>query len=457
MGIKTLFFFVLTGIITFSCKKDEEAHPDIRSIEGDFYVSPTGNDSDPGTKDAPWRTLQKAAESVNPGQVVVVKEGMYDEYITISGNGSSENDRVIFFSETLYGAACLGFKISGSYVKIDGFTVEADGVKNWTGIYIDKASYVDVINCFIKECPMGGIRSAGTENNRFIDNKIVHNGQYGISLIGSNGLIEGNEISSTVQYHPKGNEPGFTGADADGLRIFGAYNIIRGNAVKNIADPEDSGNIDPHSDCIQTWDGESQGRPVMTNTVIEGNFFSVNHPSGKGIMISALNGNACHDLMIKNNIIEFRDIGISAYNGEYYNIFVYNNVFKAKIEDASWGTSVSFKNIENYALINNVTVDCHPEHRHIKEGSGTVDYNIAWNSDGSVPVLVPAIQANEQRGVNPEFVLYTGGYGENDYHLLSGSPLINKALTLEEVSDDFDLVSRPQGDGYDIGPFEYVQ
>ncbi len=456
--INLLFFKILfLMLIVLSCSKDEGIQVETRPVDGDFYVSTSGNDNNPGTKDLPWKTLQKAADNAKPGQIVVIKDGEYNEYVTIANSGTSDDKRIVFFAEALHGASCLGFKIQGSYITIDGFDVEADGITNWTGIYIGYCTHINIVNCFAHECPLGGIRSIGTENTRFINNLLEHNGQYGISLIGSNGLIEGNKIYRSVQYHPKGNEPGFTGADADGLRIFGDNHIIRGNIVENIADPADSGNIDPHSDCLQTWDGGANGRPIMTNTLIEGNFFSVSHPSGKGIIMTALNGNACHHVTIRNNIIEFSDIGISAYNGEYHDIYVYNNIFNAKINDSPWGTSVSFKNIENYSFVNNITVDCHPEHRHIVEGSGVVDYNIAWNSDGSLPTLLPAAQAHEMRGEDPKFVSYTGNHSQNDYHLLSNSPAINSGLSFDDLLYDFDSIGRPQGTGYDIGAFEYKE
>jgi len=449
--IATFALVIFTGIL---CKKGDEPEVlEIRSVEGDFYVSPSGDDSNPGTESQPWKTIQKAANTVNPGQIVVIKEGDYNEFITITNGGISDDKRIILFSEALYGARCQGFKIQGNYVTIDGFDVENDA----TGIRVEDNSYVEILNCFVHECPTGGIRiKHESKNLKIADNKIEHNGQWGITLTGSNSIIERNEITRTVQYHPKGLPPSFSGADADGMRIFGNNHIIRGNIIKDIGDPDDSGNIDPHSDCIQTWGGGSGGQALMSNITFEGNFFSVKHPTGKGIFVGATNGSACHHLMIRNNIFEFSDIGISAYaGGEYHDIFVYNNVFKATIGAKSWGPSVSFDNVENYAVINNITVDCHPEHRKIVGGSGVVDYNLAWNSDGSKPTLVPALQPNELSGVDPMFVTYTGNYGENDYHLLQSSPAINSGITLNDVTVDFDGISRPQGAAYDRGAFEY--
>src|SRR5207244_3853759 len=43
-----------------------------------------------------------------------------------------------------------------------------------------------------------------------------------------------------------------------------------------------------------------------------------------------------------------------------------------------------------------------------------------------------------------------------DFHLQSGSPLIDKGTTLAQVTNDYDGVSRPQGAGYDFGAFEAI-
>ncbi len=42
-----------------------------------YVVAPDGNDSNPGTDELPWRTLQKAASSVGPGDTVRIKSGEY--------------------------------------------------------------------------------------------------------------------------------------------------------------------------------------------------------------------------------------------------------------------------------------------------------------------------------------------------------------------------------------------
>lgn len=442
--------------LTVECKK-ETLTGEIRDITGNYYVSENGSDENSGTKDLPFRTIKKAMESAVPGNIIVVRKGNYDEFITINKSGNSDNERIVFFSETLHGAKCRGFLIKGNYITVDGFSIEAFN-PNCTGIEVPGFSYVEAKNNYIHDCPVNGIKFyKGANYAKIINNILEHNGYSGISLSGSSGLIENNTISRTVQYHPKGlgTCSSGSGADADGIRIYGSNHIIRGNRILDIASPIDKGNINPHADCIQTFDAGID-EPVMTNTIIERNYFMVNHPSGSGIMMSALKGNPCHHITIRNNIFEFRNVGIHAILGEFNDIYVYNNLFKAIPNDPVWGASLHFKNVTNYQVFNNITVDCTVDHRKIEGGSGEVDYNLAWNSDNSRIDLYPVQQANEIVGEDPLFISYSIKHGVNNYRLKAGSPAINKGKLLGSVTDDFNGTPRPFGPAYDIGPFEYT-
>ena len=457
MKIKSpiLITLILSTFSLINCSK-ENISKEIREINGDYYVSLSGNDNNSGQKDQPLRTIQKAVDIADAGKVVVVHQGYFDEFVIVSKSLSGEENRIIIFSEALQGAQCRGFLIRADFITIDGFEIEAFSPYA-TGIDVPGFDNVEVLNCFVHDCPINGIRfSRGSANAIIKGNKLVHNGQSGISLSGSYGLIEDNEISRTVQFHPKGLEPGSSGsgADADGIRIYGNNHIIRGNRVFDIASPMDKGNIDPHADCIQTFDGGTN-EPVMTNTIIDRNYFRVNHRSGSGIMMSAVKGNPCNNITISNNIFEFRNVGINAFLGEFYDIYVYNNLFKAKLNDPVWGAAMYFVDVTNHRILNNISVDCTLDHRKIVGGSGVIDYNLAWNSDYSRLDLTPVQQANEIVGLDPLFMNYNLKHGLSDFRLKQGSPAINLGITIPEVTHDFDGKTRPVGNGYDIGPFEY--
>lgn len=46
---------------------------------GTYYVAPNGSDGNEGSAASPFATIQKAADAVNPGDVVIVKDGVYTQ------------------------------------------------------------------------------------------------------------------------------------------------------------------------------------------------------------------------------------------------------------------------------------------------------------------------------------------------------------------------------------------
>jgi Right handed beta helix region len=63
-----------------------------------FYVSTTGDDSNPGTQTAPWRTVQHAVDTVRAGGTVNVRGGVYEELVTINASGNATDGYITFRS-----------------------------------------------------------------------------------------------------------------------------------------------------------------------------------------------------------------------------------------------------------------------------------------------------------------------------------------------------------------------
>ncbi len=61
------------------------------STDGDYYVSPTGDDNNDGSIGYPFQTIQKAANVVSAGDKVYVLEGTYRETVTMQTSGTSSN------------------------------------------------------------------------------------------------------------------------------------------------------------------------------------------------------------------------------------------------------------------------------------------------------------------------------------------------------------------------------
>ncbi|EEL61839.1 Polysaccharide Lyase Family 9,YwoF [Bacillus cereus F65185] len=54
-----------------------------------YYVSPTGNDLNPGTLDQPYATIQKAAIVATEGSTIYIRGGVYDQKVRATRSGSS--------------------------------------------------------------------------------------------------------------------------------------------------------------------------------------------------------------------------------------------------------------------------------------------------------------------------------------------------------------------------------
>ena len=65
------------------------ASPAAASASGrSFFVSTTGSDANPGTKAQPWRTIQKAADTVPAGSTVEIRGGTYRERVVVRVSGA---------------------------------------------------------------------------------------------------------------------------------------------------------------------------------------------------------------------------------------------------------------------------------------------------------------------------------------------------------------------------------
>jgi hypothetical protein len=79
--VKVLFCFLIIG--TFMYGKE-------------YHVSVKGNDSNSGMETAPFKTIQQAAQTACPGDVITVHAGTYREWINPSSGGTSDDCRIVY-------------------------------------------------------------------------------------------------------------------------------------------------------------------------------------------------------------------------------------------------------------------------------------------------------------------------------------------------------------------------
>ena len=216
-------------------------------------AAPGAADTNAGTEQKPFMTVQRAADAAGPGDIVYVMAGQYDERVKVKAGGT-EGRPVAFVAMPRRSATVRGFDIEASYVRVEGFEITAD--KPATAVQL-RGSYCEILDNYIhdmmtavsgtvgKPSPDGNTRDYSTvTNNRIAYNKVYHN-EYGFILGGEDWLVENNEVSRLFMY-AAGNKYD----DCDYSRFFGKgciqrYNYYHGSTRAEIKTA--------HVDCLQTF------------------------------------------------------------------------------------------------------------------------------------------------------------------------------------------------------------
>jgi len=121
-----------------------------------YYVDGTnGDDSDPGTLNEPWQTINKANSTLQAGDTVYIREGTYAADQIMPSNSGTQENRITYrnYGEELVelngmGAGCAVYLGDRDYITIDGFYIH-----NWLrGIVLyDGSDYNVIENCIIEK------------------------------------------------------------------------------------------------------------------------------------------------------------------------------------------------------------------------------------------------------------------------------------------------------------------
>lgn len=134
-----------------------------------YYVAKNGNDANPGTLESPWLTIQHAAETVNAGDTVYIRGGVYNEHVHVASNGSPgayivlsayPNERPII-DGTGVTETQNGISIDTSQLKLIGLEV-----RNWdgTGISVENAAWIEISDCEVHDMVFGIGLGLGTHD-----------------------------------------------------------------------------------------------------------------------------------------------------------------------------------------------------------------------------------------------------------------------------------------------------
>lgn len=63
---------------------------------GTYFVKPSGEDTNTGKKTSPFKTINKAASIAQPGDTIIIYNGLYRERVDPLNGGTGENSRIIY-------------------------------------------------------------------------------------------------------------------------------------------------------------------------------------------------------------------------------------------------------------------------------------------------------------------------------------------------------------------------
>jgi serralysin len=403
-----------------------------------YYVSTSGNDANSGVPSAPWRTIQKAANSMVAGDTAIVSGGTYNEKIRSVRSGSS-SARITF--KTTEGARVLSFStVDHDYITVDGFEMTGanDGyMLTWAG------NYGELLNATIHDtgASWGIVRGDGV-NLTIRGNRYYSSSGPGddlpVFILGGNSIAENNEIGPAK--------------DIDAFRVWGAGNIIRGNYIHDATLTSGSS---AHMDVVQTFAVNCSG---CTSAMV----FEKNRVINNGAMqIFMSECNASCATMgpwdIRDNIFvgvggqaNFGIRNIRFYNNTLYNSGGNNNLV-LYLYDGSGKSDYSGAVIKNNLVVVPSGISSYGQVMSV--GSTGSNVQISNNFITKIGTWSGVSGFADQAGINggdPKFV----NAAANDFHLQSGSPAVDRGATVSGFNYDFDGTMRPQGGAWDIGAFE---
>lgn len=271
-----------------------------------YYVRTDGNDLNSGTENTPtgaWATIQKAANTLNPGEIVEVQLGTYNEQVTITRSGLSNQ--------------YITFRAQGEVI-IDGQNTRAFCIK------LDGADYIKIEGLTVRNSTGTGILIDNNANYNIITNNICHNNpSTGIKLDHDSNY---NTISKNILYNNNGG-PGDWGNRNCGIYVFNVsdYNTVDSNIA--------------YSNGTGIWlEGDSSNCTITNNKTYSNSYIGI-------IIVGGTNNNQVSNNLVYSNASSGMHIGWSAQNNLIKNNTIYGNSSRGIVLDNTTTNNIIKNNI----------------------------------------------------------------------------------------------------------------
>lgn len=394
-----------------------------------LYVSPAGNNANAGTSPlTAWRTLQKAANTVNPGDTVFVSDSTY-----------------------------IGFDLrrSGTAVQPIVFIANSQNViinrRNSVtpdGINIENADWIVIKGFRVINQPRAGIRAVLSDHITVSNTVCTNNQRWGI--------FTGFTDFFTAEY----NECAFSALE-HGIYVSNSSD----NAVirNNVSHHNRAAGLHFNGDISQGGDGINHSPQVYNNIIY-------NNGLGGG---SAINMDGNQNALIYNNLIyENNATGIALYQidggGPSTGAKIFHNTI-VQATNSRWAILL-INGAANATIKNNIIINQHSFRGSINADpaslSGLIsDYNILTNrfttTDGNSILDSTgwkALGLDQHSYFSPSLANLFTNYSTGNLTLKSGSKAINFGTSISNPSILSDLANnnRVSGTNPDAGAYEFA-
>jgi len=431
-----------------------------------YYVDqnhPQASDSNPGTEDLPWKTIVKAAKTLQAGDTVFVKEGTYynqrqkGEYsecgLPDSGVcGIKPQNSGTAQSPIVY-SAYPGHKVIIDQGGEDQQYIKSLG-KSYNGFYIFNKSYITISGFEIRNTWGSGIQTSDGSSYITVEKSIIHDANAGdnIGAISfdscSHCIARGNKLYNVFVNGDMSNQ----NASAIGSNYDMEYALIENNEMFNAANgvfhKRSSGNKgaiirknlmhDLKLYCIRYSVG-GVGDPAHLNQEVYQNI-CYNTPTG--IFASTYEtATPSTGMVVYNNVFHTSDSGIVI--GGYKDVQIWNNIF---FENGNTGekaaiitigdpnqNSISYSDFNCFYPYANFTLNLYH--------SSEQRYNTlsSWQKGTGFDL--------NSLNINPLF----NNPSQPDYHLQNNSPCRNSGIDRQDYDGDGNTTERINMGAYITG------
>ena len=431
-----------------------------------WHVSGTGSDDNNGKSAAtPFRTLQKAADLVKPGDVVLIGNGVYS--ITDKANvgpvlnikASGTKDAWITWKPEpgakpdIRPMGWCGIEISGSYHIIDGLTVtggndsiyllqaQEDGKKptpdpkfNTNGIFVngrnkkpdEKPHHTIIRNCTVSKCPGGGIVGIETDYFTVEDCKVFENAWY--MRYGGSGITTLNNWAYD---------------DAPGYHIIVQRNYVWNN--KTLVAWEKIGKLSDGNGIL--LDVTDQARAGATNPNADAVIKKEDTTKRVDIAPKPKRPEWKGRALIANNLSAFNGgSGIHTFRTKYVDIINNTTYHNGGIVGYQ---ELFANNSEDIVIMNNIIIP-RPGGKVTSNNKNT---NIRWDYNLSTTGQTYFTAPNDIIG-DARFLDIQTDIMKGNFRVAKNSPALNSATSEIPQATDINGKPRPTGNGRDRGAFE---